>query len=397
VPETTINDELQLAEGVAKDLQASLGAFLDSIPGVDRRPSALARAVGVNRVIASRLLNALKRDSPLEVLQGLPGPESLRSIVLGARENRAVPPEPADRADASIAQFASLIRECFGTRGALDAAISGDSDAGRKRFEESARYEVFNGMRRVLGVEGETWLNTMIFAPSPDPEAVSVTTLHGVLGLRRLRPDTPVRFSLGAPYSGKDTTADGRFASRIDLEEYCVNQPAALVTEERGGLLVHRLASRDVGKDTAMDMLAVAHEASGARRYASPDRRLGGAAIFPDIPVRTLIADVFVHDEIFPDALPELVVYNTGVRGPANPNDPSRDIDRVSATERIEALDRPIDELEVAGVTDYAAMLGRIFEDVWEQTDGYRLFRLRVPYPVLGFQYVVAFEAPEKG
>lgn len=376
-------------------LRGALGDLLDAIPDTARSPTLLARALDVNRVIVSRVLNALKREDPLEVLQHLPGPDSLRSITKGAAELEPVPRGVIERANESIEGFGSLIRDRFGTRGALNAAISDESQALRRRYEESARYEVYSGMRHLMGVEGETWLTAMIFAPSPEEDFLAVTTLHGVVGMRRLRPDTPVHFTFGPPPGASGEDCDP-LATPIALQEFYVNEPAPLETEVRAGQLVHSLRPYGVGKDAIVDMLAVSHDPRGSRRHATPGRRLAGAAIFNDVPVRTLHCDAFVHESVFRGSTPRVIVYNPGARGPANPNDPSRDVDRVDADEPVAALACEPAALEAPGIPHYPAMIGRVFGEIGQRLGAYRVFRVRIAYPVQGFQYVLAFEPPLK-
>ncbi len=392
-----VSPETSAIAPLGEELRESFDALIDAVADGVRRPSALARELEVNRVIVSRLLNALKRDDPLELIQHLPGPESLRSIADGAALKSGVSNELIGEVNDRIDRFGALIRERFGTRGALNAAISDDNDELRKRYEESARYEVYNGMRHLLGVEAETWLTSMIFSPShEDDELLEITTLHGALAMRRLRPDTPVRFTFGAPYPNGNSMPDP-LESPIALQQFYANEPAPLQTEVRDGKLVHSLSpASHLGKNAIVDMLAVSHDPRGSRRYATPDRRLGGAALFHDVPVKTLHCDALVHESVFPKATPQLIVYNPGARGPANPNDPSRDIDRIEVREPVRVLHCDPTELEAPGVPNYPSMLGRVFETIGERPEAYRVFRVRIAYPVQGFQYVLAFEAPER-
>lgn len=383
----------------AQQLQAAFQDLIDTLSELDQGPSALGRRLGVNRVIVSRLLNAVKRPDPLEALQNLPGPDSLRAVVAGARDTASVSEAAINRATDCVDRFQSLIRDRFGTRSALDAAISDDSATLRQRFEENARYEIYNGMRRVLGVEGDTWLTSMIFSPpdgdDPEEDAIAVTTLHGVLGMRRLRAEAPVVFTFGPPYRSPDADPDP-LASPIALQDLYTNAPAPLETTVAGGQLVHRLAPGPLGKSAVADMLAVSHAPRGSRRYATPDRALGGAAVFHDVPVRTLHCDTLVHESLFPDADPQLIVYNPGPRGPANPNDPARDIDRIDTEATIESFPLDFDTIEPDDIPNYPRMLQRIFTEIRQPPSAYRVFRLRIAYPLHGFQYVIAFQAPPR-
>ncbi len=395
MPASVASPHAEALAPLGEALRETLAALLEAIPDVEQRPTPLAQALGVNRVIVSKLLNAMKRSDPLEVLQQVPGPDSLRAITGAASQIPGVRVAAVSRANDCIDRFAELIREHFRTRGALNAAISDDSEAVRKRYEESARYDIYNGMRHLMGVEGETWLTAMIFAPGADDEALSITTLHGVLGMRRLRPDTPVRFTFGAPYRAPGAEPDPQ-TSPIALQEYYTNDPAPLESVAHDGMLVHQLATNRIGRNATLDMLAVSHAPHGSSRYAAPQRRFGGTAIFHDVPVRVLHIDALVHSSVFPGVHPHLFVYNPGARGPANPNDPARDIDRVESDGAIEMIAPDSPDFDAPGIPHYREMVARVFDDLSEPPGDYRAFRARIAYPVQGFQYVVAFEAPPR-
>lgn len=370
--------------------------LVEGIPGGPHTPTPLARLANINRVIASKLLNALARPDAFEVLQQLPGPESLRAIA-NAAARLEVPRETVDRAHRAIEQFAMVIRHDFGTRGALNAAISPQGPELARRFELASRYQVYKGMRQIRGVEAATWINTMLFMPSPEsPDFLQTIALHGAIGMRRLRPDVNVYFT-AASSSRPSQDASNTPELPVTLEDLYSNAPAPLKAEVVGDLLVHRLVHDQLGKKSVVDMLAIARNPLGSRRYSTPERPRGGAGVFPDIPVKTLIFDILLHEEAFPGSKdPTLIVFNTGVRGMANPHDPSRNIDRITIPEQIEALGVEPDRLRLPEAPNYAAMIGRICKHVEIPAEKFRLFRLRVSYPVHGCQFIMAFDAPAK-
>lgn len=390
---TLTNFEPDAIAPFAAEFRAALNRLVDAIPGDSPRPTAIARSIGINRVILSRLFNAIKADQPLEMLQKLPGPESLRSIADNLNARYDIPAHTVHNALHQIERFDALIRQ-FGTRSALDAAISNSSQTFQARYEEAARYDIYNGMRHIMGIEGDTWLMAMAFSPSEFPDAISVTTIHGAVAMRQLRPDVPVRFSFGPPYKGHGI-GESPTGSDIKLERFYNNAPASLETEHHSGQVVHRLVDAALGKDNVIDMLAVAHNPKGAARYASAERKMGGAALFCDIPVRTLHCDLFVHRDIFPDSDPELRIYNPGSRGPANPNDPSRTIDIIRTADAPERLPQGSTWLDLPALPRYAEMVSHVFERTGMNLDDYRIYRVRIAYPILSFQHVIAFKAPE--
>lgn len=384
---------------LGRDCAEVFGRLFAAIPGAPHRPTALARRLGLSRVTISRLINAIARPDPYEVLEHVPGPESLR-VLTQAAAGLGVDEGLIGEANGVIERFANLIRQDFGTRGAFTAAITPQHPELKTRFAHTSRYKVYIGMRQILGVEADTWLTSMMFAPSKrDPEALTVTTVHGALGMRRLRPDVNVYFTFGPPKqaAGQPTGDPPEVSERpIDLREFCTHEPAPLHTHQAGGQLVHRLAHDRLGRLSTVDMLAVSHNAKGSRRYATPERPRGGLVVFPDVPVKTLICDALLHDDAFPDPNPELIVYNPGARGPANAADRSRDIDRVEVPERIESLGKRPDRFEVAEVPHYAAMIDRVCRGMDLNPADFRVCRLRMAYPVHGFQFVMAFDAARK-
>ncbi|MGE3108268.1 MAG: hypothetical protein AB7G11_16030 [Phycisphaerales bacterium] len=378
---------------IGHDLQRSLRVLLEAIPGTPHRPSSLSEQVGVSRVTVSKLLGALQRTSPYEFLEAIPGPESLRLVVLAA-ENLRVERSAVENASAAIERFSMLIRERFGTRTALNAAIGARSDSLRARTELLGRTEAFKGMRQVLGVEAETWLTSMLFAPSrEDPEAIEVANIQGALGLRRLRADREIYFSVGPPY--RDPASEPTLApSPVTFDDLYTHEPAKIETSRVNGQIRHRLIDERLGKHAVADMLAVGHNARGSRRYATEDSRRRGVSLFVDVPVRLLVCDALIHESLFPGSEAELLIFNTAARGPANPNDPTRDLDRVPVMEAPKLVHDGPPRFEVPEVPNYGRMIERLCGHLHRDPAKFRVYRVRIAYPVYGFQYVMAFEAP---
>ncbi len=395
----SLASQAQTVETVAHRLVVGLAAVLASMPGAPLSPTALAHRIGVSRVTLSKLQGALAQHSPLEVLQRIPGPESLREVV-----TRCAPygVEPALITDAmqAIDAFDHLIRNYYGTRAALHAAIGSGSTPLRGRIEHAARADVFKGLSQILGVECNTWLTSMFFAPAPaDEQAVAVTTIHGALGLRRLRSDTTTYFTFGAPYPEPGKTSDPS-QSPVSLRECYTNAPAQLEVAMAGGQLRHKLLEHRTDKHAIFDMLAVSHNPAGSRRYATGAANLRGVSAFVDTPARMFVCDAIIHRDIYPSSEPMLMVYNTASRGPANPNDRNRDIDRISVTESVVQLGAQqgtaADRFVVPEVPNYAAMIDRVCTQMGRSIDEFRVYRLKFAYPIPAFQFVIAFEAPQQ-
>jgi hypothetical protein len=116
------------------DLLRSLTALMDTIPGKPQGPQALADTLGIDKVLASRMLKAVRAADPIAALHRMPGPEPLRRVV-NAAGTLGAPAELIASASAAVADFEQLIRQEFGDRGSLDAIVSGWIPQARREFE----------------------------------------------------------------------------------------------------------------------------------------------------------------------------------------------------------------------------------------------------------------------
>ena len=378
-------------EGLAREMAEGLGALVDALPESARGPSALARTLGVGRVPVSRMLGAIRRDPGAEILAMLPGPETLRQIVQGAARQGVDAPIVA-RAAGCVERFDESIR-AFGTRAAFDATVSVSEPGALERFEQAGRYQVFKGMSQVLGVEAETWLSAMILTPTPGRDiALDVTAVHGALGMRRLRPDVTVSFTYGAPHEAVGTPG-GSFDLALDLSPFYTRDPAPLRSLERGGKVIHEFCPDQVGKHAVFDMLAGVHAPAHSKRYRDEKRTKRGVVVVPDVPVQTMVVDLLVGAGVFPGLDPEVYLYNNVARGPADVEDHARLHDRITPPVRPEPIDP--EELSLESLPRYKELLARVCSRINYDPSDLRGWRLRVPYPLYGFQWVLAFDAPD--
>lgn len=357
------------------------------------RPTDLSRKLNVSRVMISRLINAINKADPIETLTRIPGPETLRSIVRSAARcgvNRS----DANNALRLIDAFDDLIRDQYGTRTAMNAALSSANEETREKFEQSSRYQVFKGMSQIVGAQSTLWLTTMMLTQNKEDEhSVDVSTIHGTSGLR---PDTPVRFVYGIPPEYVDRRQSPKRES-FDVSSFMIHESAPLRVEEENGQIINIFSPEQVGKDALYDMFSEVFIPNGSYRYAKNGRSMRGTTVIPDIPVVTLVSDVILCDEIFDGIEPELFVYNTMPRGGADVEDPKRDVDRVPVTDELCELRGGLEELEISEFPKYVDMVRYLCEKNQRSLDSIRVYRLRVQYPVFGFQYTIAFRVPDQG
>jgi len=390
-----MNQEHDSFKQIGDALKESIHLVLDAVPNCNLRPTNLARKLDVSRVMVSRIIGSVSKENSIETLTSIPGPETLRSVLRAACVS-GVDEALTDDGLLAVEAFDRLIRDQFGTRAALNAALStADADM-LDKFEQSSRYQVFKGMSQILGVESKIWLTCMVLTPSKsEDDAIDITTIHGTSGLRRLRSDMPILLSYGIPPRYKFGRQNPE-QLELDLTPFFSHTPAPLIVVEESGQIINTFAPKIEGKDSLYDLIASVHIPNGSNRFASPGRTKRGTSVIPDVPVATLVSDLILHGDIFEGVEPQLFVYKTMVKGGADVEDPDRDIDRVVTNDEIVDLGVGIQNLDIPDVPKYREMVNYLCDKNGYKPEEFRTHRLQIQYPVYGFQYVVAYKVPVK-
>jgi hypothetical protein len=167
------------------------------VEGVERAgngPQALANSLGIDKVLSSRVLKALRSRDPLTAVRLMPGPEPLRRLVRAAAK-RGASQGDVSAANAAVDAFEELIRTHFGDRSLLDAMLSAWVPEARREFELRRKQAAFKAMSQLKGVQADVLGATVLLAPSADGEHVDVVWLNQLHGLHRVRPGVTVKLS----------------------------------------------------------------------------------------------------------------------------------------------------------------------------------------------------------
>jgi len=387
-------------EKVGGGLTASLKRVLAELPGAPLRPQELARKLKLNKDLTSRLLRALSEQDPLVAMHLMPGPEPLRRV-LRAAARFDVSPDALGAAHRAVAEFETLLRDHLGSRAALDAMIGVSLPDARTRFETFHKQAVHRSMSCLKGVVARAHVLSAMLFPGEEPDAVAAVMILGLYGLRRLRPGVPVQFysavkGAGAHrlYSlgGDPTRAEG--ASFL-LSEFSSCGPYVQQAQD-GNNMVYALQADAVGPHCAVDIVTGEIWRGVYHQFQTKDPpRTSGFTADIDIPAESLTFDVRVHRDVWPSVAPQLVLYDTAIRGTANPNDRSRDRDRLDLAEKIDVLDH-VAARRISEVSSYPRLIAHACRRIGYAEDAFRCYRCRVKYPLYGSQICMAFLPPQK-
>jgi hypothetical protein len=397
---------------IGGDLARTFTGVLNAIPGGPHRPQWLARSLGVNTVLTSRILKAAQQHDPLAVAHMIPGPEPLRRL-LRAAEKKKVDPALLANAREAVDRFQQLIDVEAGDRSALDAIISGWLPDARERVELIAKQSVFRGISQLLGTACDVEHSTFILYPSADPstrappnraDALSIVITRG---LRRVRPGPVIKYDTVHATTPMLTVTgepvDGR--QELLLEEFCSKPlPQLHVTQqtiEGANVLQYTFISDEVGPRSAVNLADATFLPARKELHRAPGEPPRKATLAAGIgtPSRTFIFDVLLHEDVYPNQDPTLNLYRTvGVVSPNDPqrhSRPGRDIDRLDVIESIQPLGQGIAKFRAAETPRYQDLIRHVCAARGWETEKLRGYRCRIEYPIYSSEIVMAFELPE--
>lgn len=388
------------AAAVGEALAKQISEVLDAIPSVPRGPAELARTIGIDKVLASRVLKAAQSRDPVAVLHLMPGPEPLRRL-LRAAASRGVPQRLIANAEIAVAEFDALVRHEVGDRSALQTLISGWLPEARQEFELRRKQSAYRAMSELLGIGAATNLATVFLHPTDDGEKLDVVWLFGLLGLQRLRPGGRVKFA--SRRIGKEQpprlpqTLDGVKVEGMDglrLAEFCSKPSVPLDVHHAGEVVHYTFAGMGLGPRSATDIVFAEVNRAELDRYVSPEER-PQRQVFAEVsvPVKVMVFDALLHEDVFSGIEPSLHLYDTTFDGVADVNDRGRDIDRLDLSESIQPLGRGIASCRAAEIPRYAELLRHVCGKLAWDADRFRAYRCRIDYPLYGTQVLFAYDS----
>lgn len=387
---------------VGQTLSSALLAALEALPDEQHGPQALARSLGLDKVLTSRVLKAIRMRDPIAAAFHMPGPDPLRRL-LRAVGRRGAPTEVVAIASAAVDRFEHLIQVEAGDRSSLDAMIYAWLPEARRDFELRRKQAVFKAMSQLKGMMADTALSTVLLHPGKDGLTIDIAWVMGFLRLHRLRPGVRAKLATRRMALAEDPRVprnlDGQPILHLDdarLDSFCDGPPAEVTSVSQANDSVHYyLAGTDFGPNSGVDLVLVEVNEQEMQRYVPRDSgRKGHVFAEVSVPAKSLLFDVLVHDDIYPGREPQLVIYDTVLEGVADINDRSRDGDRLEMAESIQFLGMGAGVARDARAPRYADLLRHVFERTGWDDRQFRVYRCSIAYPLYGSQVVVAFEAP---
>ncbi|MEM1448070.1 MAG: hypothetical protein AAGI22_03110 [Planctomycetota bacterium] len=390
---------------LATELVERLGRVLESALGAPpAKPAELVDRLGLDKTLASKTLRGLRSDQPLLALLELPAPKGLGIATDAAeREGAAAPTVAAMRE--SIARLASLQHDFAGGRAGLLAVLSGWLPETRDKEDRHARQAAFRALSTITGTRIDALYNVYAYAPSPDdPETCDTALVVARLGIRRLRHGSSIRVaSLIPDTSGHDVPVRtslsgeplGDSPRNLLLPAFCSDPLPDLDVLEMAGRVELILGAKSPPLDGSAD-LAFGSKARGlVPRYRTDDRAWDYTLTVGGRPAVVLVADILVHRDLF-DGRPPIVTPQLGLSDPDMRGPQFEQADRVDQPMDVRALGTGLSRLGSNDVPRCQELLAHMFAELRWDPEQFRVYRIRVPYPVPGIALLIWFELPTR-
>lgn len=382
---------------VADHLGKSLRAVADSLGAQDLGPQRLADHLGLDKVLASRFLGALRAPDAMSTLHRLPGPAPLRRVVAAASRAGA-PTDVSARAADAIDAYDHLVRS-VGDQSSLDSIMSAWVPEAKRDFQVRRRQAAHRAISQLHGVEAGVLAETGLIVPNEDGQTIDVIWCKSLVGLRRLTPGRRTRLSSVRHVAGgpkrHPTTLDGRPIDSVVsamLPDFSSPHDLSLVTESVGETTHYLVGDDELPIGTPCTLTTCEVNRSDLPRYKpSEEGRRVWMSSEVALPSRKLQFDLLTHPDLFADRTPRLDVYDTAIRGHVDPNDRSRSIDRLDLNEDLEERAAGLDGLNASAIPDHRRLIETVCQTLGVDGSGLHILRVSSSYPLYGSQYVISF------
>jgi len=392
----------QVAMGVRLALAEALNAC-----GVDvRRPQELGRQLKLDKSLAWKLSRVVTDEDPLAAVTRLPGRSGAR-LMFTALERGGSPRALSERLQRAMESFEQAIETHAGDREAFEMMLAELSPAGQARHEVY-REMAFKGASATFGVRARVHQACQLVRPTVgQPGMLDIGTISGLLGLVRLRTQTPWPIAQIRNFSGDGAVKPSKALLPMDPEGVTAegmmlvrefssrSLPPLRAVSPHPGLIRFEVQGDAVGKTGAIDCISGWYERSTVSMYRTESDTLGEHLVHTVTPCEVLYFDLVVHTSMTFAFKPEAAAYGLLPGGLTYPQD-GRDRGRIPLEVRVEYLE--VDDLARATpeIPRYDHLVAMGIARLGGQPGEFTVRRVRVPYPPMPAQVVLRYELPSR-
>jgi hypothetical protein len=379
------------AKAVVQEVRRSLAELLASVGADPMEPQAISRRFGLDKTLTWKVARVIRDTDPWDAIEHIPRRPSIVTLTTALAQHGA-PPSRVEDVLRAIDEFDRFTLMHSDDRETLEIMVSaGRRSAGRRL--EAYRKSAFQANGAIWGVRARSQISIHAMAPRAGSDMLSLATISGFDGFRRLRPDVPWAIctlsqwdsgtSAETPTSAVPVSAiePGSVRNGVPVLADFSSEPYAAVRQVAlpGGRVRFELAEGPVGNTaTTTVMLGWVREGVVSASQTYPGE-VGEHGVFLDTPVETFIYDLFIHRSLDFALRPTAHLYSALPGGPRYPTE-GPDVGQLFVPEEITPLGCPPD-ITTPEFPRYRELAERAAEPLGSSLREFYGFRFQLAYP----------------
>ncbi len=295
-------DRLRLASsGILRELPRKLSTAAE-----------FADHLGLSRKLGWQVWTLATASNAAEAIGVIPGRGAISQFLKAAKKHK-VGASFLQQFEQAARGIDALVEVHAGDRSSLDTLLQAIAGEKGDHVSEATRRSAFRANSDIFGFQTETWLSTTILWPGSDPKRADVASLHGRVGLRRLRPNVPCVWpefvSLGQDESSPRVQhatplvpdAETQGAPPPMIPEFCSKPiPFMRLAKPEGAecLRAVELIEGPIGDTGTVTCVTGEVIRNCTSRYATPDGPPIYLSAQLEFPARLFIGDLIVHRDL---------------------------------------------------------------------------------------------------
>jgi hypothetical protein len=384
--------DLKQIEAIGGELRRTITPVLEAVAGVSPRPTRISRAIGLDKSLASRLVRAVRSSSNLDLMHLVPSPGGLR--IFTDLASRFADPASISNLLVATERFEQLLDAVPGGRTSIDAQISDGSHVALLKREHIAKQASFKSMSFLLGHFCDVLTTTLFLVPSANGRRVDGIEIQRRIGLRRMRPSTPL--VLLAIWGEPDDAISENAISFETLDGHRgPANPAGFLLPAFSTQPLPRLDVMQEGEMTAL-VLAGDPSVHAPSQLTSTMIIRNGWPVEPEsrvqslrgyvlhTPCRQVVREVYIAESLYPDAASQISFVLPGPRpSMRTPGENGRrHFSEVDLARSIEHHPLGPQRYEIPGVVNHSAAVRHVLERTGHALTPFRGWRLAMTYPM---------------
>lgn len=164
--------------------------MLESVNADPDQPQEISRRFDLDKTLTWRISRVVREEDAWEAVQHIPRRPSFRLLVK-AMEKHGAPSNLIDQLWQALEEFERFVETHSGDRETLEIMSSSASKRTAEKRLEAFRKSGFQASSAIWGVRAKLHLAMNMMAPAATPGMLSMATVCGFMGFRRLRANTP--------------------------------------------------------------------------------------------------------------------------------------------------------------------------------------------------------------